>query len=273
MKFDGSTLALTAQDIRPDQAQRQLYKGMMNSVIGKFSQRSSFQNTQYVSQAQDIEDLVLAGADIADFQTISDDICEVQTTPTSKHEKNRKTNPIITAFVTSLSRIEMHQNILLLNKSGCCPYYTDTDSLIFSAPKHTTLPFELNGGLGYFKPEYKTPLNGFCCIGKKSYAISSYDNKTETKICGLSLGSKGAKETVTFEDLEMFLLENVPLKKVPQTRTNTKIADRTFSVHKAVRNINVTTSLNFSRILRNGKNGMFTTPYGFNGVEKKTANK
>ncbi len=265
MKFTGSPLELRAEDINPDPTQRYLYKSMMNSVIGKFSQRLNFPKTQYVCNAQNIEDLLQTGAEITDFQTISDDICEVQTNPTCTPQKNRKTNPIITAFVTSLSRIEMHQNILLLKKKNCCPIYTDTDSLIFTAPKNTVLPFELNGGVGYFKPEYNG-LNGFCCIGKKSYAVYTQTKETETKVCGLSFVSKATKFSVSFDDFENFLSKNIPLQSIPQTRTHVHNSSDEFAVRKTMQRIRISTGLNFSRVLRNGNGatGMFTTPYGYN---------
>ncbi len=263
MKFGESSLELRQEDLNPNSSLRQLYKCMMNSVIGKFSQKPDFPDTQYVSSAQDIEHLFKIGEEIVDFNTISEDICEVQTAPPLINRKNRKTNPVITAFVTSLSRIDMHQNILLLEKSLCCPLYTDTDSIIFSAPKGACLPFQLNAGLGFFKPEFKSSLNGFCCIGKKSYTVSTKDN-TETKVCGLSFAGERTKFAVSFSDFEDFLKKKTATKKIPQTRT-LKTAFP-LSVTQVIRDVQLSSTLNFSRILKQDEKRMYTIPYGLNDV-------
>ncbi len=263
MKFDGSSLELRPNDITPNSRQRQLYKSMMNSVIGKFAQKSNFPQTQYVSNAEDIDNLFKTGETIVDFQTIADDICAVQTTsPVLKDKKNRKTNPIITAFVTSLSRIDMHENILRLEKSHCCPLYTDTDSLIFTIPTGQPLPFELNIGLGSFKPEYEL-ITGFCCIGKKSYAINKglTETETEAKVCGLSFVSRSTESAVSFDDFENFLQKQIPLKKVQQTRTFK--STNPFSIKKSVTEIEIASKLNYSRVLRTRDRKLYTTPYGY----------
>ncbi len=265
MGFTGS-LKLGPLDINPDSQQRLLYKNMMNSVIGKFSQKMNFAQTKYVSSSAEIDALFEADDKIVDFQTISRDICEIQLAPAEygrHHMDSRKTNPIITAFVTSLSRIDMHKNIVLLANRKMCPLYTDTDSIIFSMPKGRTIPFELNGGLGFFKPEHQTPLNGFCCIGKKSYVVSTFAGESETKVCGLSFTSQAAKETLDFSDFESFLTKKKPPQKVRQTRTRI-VSKPNISVTKDISEIQIPTHLNFSRSLKN--NGNRTEPYGFTNV-------
>ena len=262
MKFEGTCLALRPQDIDPNPIKRQVYKGMMNSIIGKCAQKSNFPQTKYVSQAEQIEDILGAGDEIVDFQTLSQDICELEIGRTTEsNNKHRKSNPIITAFVTSLSRIDMHKNILLLDKNHCSPYYTDTDSLIFSVPKTTTLPFELNGGLGYFKPEYREPITGFCCIGRKSYVVCTKAEETEMKICGLSFQSHVTQSAVSFRDFERLVREKVPLKKVPQSRTYKRRT--TLGVYKTIKNVQIPSGLNFNRSIKSANNQIFTVPYGY----------
>ena len=83
MQYQDTGLELSASDLSPNEAQRQLYKKMMNSVIGKFSQKECYPNTRYVSKSKDIDSLLEAGEeDIVDFHTISEDVCELQTIPT-----------------------------------------------------------------------------------------------------------------------------------------------------------------------------------------------
>ena len=264
MGFTETNLELTAQNLEPDPLQRKLYKNIMNSVIGKFSQRQSYPNTKYVSRAEEIDQIICDGhEEIVDFRTIGSDICELTTSPLNQKRKtaNRKTNPIITAFVTSLSRIDMHQNMDLLRQNQFYVLYTDTDSIIFFGKKKRHLPFEINGGLGYFKHEYKEPLNGFCCIGKKSYAVSSKTSTTHAKVCGLCFDSKQAERAISFKDFENFLCKNIPIAPVPQSRTEQTATP--FSIRKVVRNIHLPVSLNYNRVLKRRNDFLYTEPYGY----------
>ncbi len=270
MSFNNTPFELSAETLEPNTHLRALYKGMMNSIIGKFAQRDHYPTTQYVSEAEQIDKIFLEGKEeITNFQTIGTDICELQTCPRLVSNKtNRKGNPIITAFVTSLSRIEMHKNILLLKAKEFRPLYTDTDSLAFIGKKGKPVPFEINGGLGYFKQEYKGELTGFCCIGKKSYSVSSSNEKTEMKICGLSFQSEKAQSAVTFSELETFLTTKVFPRAVPQSRTEriTLPSERItlpFSIRKIVKNVRIPSTLNFNRSLRKKKNVSYTEPYGY----------
>ncbi len=264
MQFSNTGLELTNGNLKPDKNLRTLYKSMMNSIVGKFSQRETYPNTKYVSGPEEIEEIFLKGREeIRNFQTIGSDVCELQISPLRQETKeNRKSNPIITAFVTSLSRIDMHQNILLLKKAQFDVLYTDTDSLIFTGKTETPLPFETNGGLGYFRPEYEN-LSGFCCIGKKSYAVTStVDKKTEMKVCGLSFESQEAQSAISFTDFKNFLEQNsMRPKTVPQSRTNHTTLP--FSVQKVIKQVQIPTTLNYNRILKKECNYFVTEPYGF----------
>ncbi len=264
MRFSGTSLELKPTDVTYNPTQRQLYKNMMNSIIGKFSQRQHFANTKYVSTAEEIEEVLeTTGEEIIDFQTISEDICELQTAAAINDVKkhvNRKANHIITAFVTSLSRIDMHKNIELLRKQNFYPLYTDTDSIIFGGGKNLSLPFELNGGLGYFKHEGPSAPNGFCCIGKKSYAVS-FGKETDVKVCGLSFSAYRTKSSVKLEEFENFLRKKTPLQPVLQTQTRKA---NIFSVTKKVSHVKIPSNLNFGRVLRNDARRMYTEPFGFN---------
>ena len=267
MGFVGTNLELKPEVLKPDSTQRQLYKNMMNSIIGKFSQRQCFTNTRFVQSSEEIDDLLDAGKEtITDFHTISNDICELQTTPrTCQKMENRKGNPILTAFVTSLSRIDMHKNIMFLKKKQFRVLYTDTDSLIFCGKKGNPIPFDLNCGVGSFKHEFREKLTGFCCIAKKSYVVTT-TRETETKVCGLSFSSTQAKNSISFDAFEKFLNDKIPLQAVPQTRTRKSSVP--FSVQKRVTYIKPPTSLKYSRVLQTQPDRMFTVPYGFTEPKK-----
>ncbi len=272
MGFIGSDLELTQFSQNPDASKRSLVKNMMNSIIGKFAQRQNFPKTKYVSNSESIDEIFEKGEEeIVDFKTVTESICELQTIPRIsdvpfEKRENRKGNPIITAFVTSLSRIDMHKNILLLTQNKFQVLYTDTDSIIFAGPQNKRLPFDINAGLGFFKPEYSEPLTGFCCIGKKSYAINFQSQRSEAKVSGLSFTSQETKTSATFSDFKNLLETNTGLNPVPQARAKNSAIP--LSVQKVIRYVQIPSTLNFNRVLRKTDKEMYTEPYGYKNDEK-----
>ncbi len=268
LEFHNSPLEI--EHFHPNETKRKLFKSFMNSCIGKFAQKQSFPNSTFVRSAEDIDEMVQSGEEITNFTVLGDSICRVETA--AKQDRNipdRKSNPIITAFVTAYSRIDMHRHILKLQTHGFCPIYTDTDSLIFCGPKEKTIPLPTQSIFGHFKEEFKdTELEAFCCIGKKNYALSLKEDgreKTVFKIRGMSFQSKSTSSEISFQDFKRFLdVTNVKnpetMQRITQSRLNTN--KTTFEVSKNLVKITPATSVNFHRVLR-PKNLYKTEPYGY----------
>ncbi len=242
----------------------------MNSLIGKFCQRSKYPSTEYVTDSDQIDNILASGREITNFTTISPYLCELEIDETKTNTRkllNRKANPILTAFVTAFSRIDMHQYIISLSKANFLPMYTDTDSLIFCGPETTPLPLPISQKLGDFKHEYKKVLTGFCCIGKKNYAISMKEGSTEKEICdykvrGLSLKSHECRSKLSFSDFEDFLRRKTETMdvRIPQSRLQKN--KNSSSITKKIVNVRLATKLNFSRILTQTEHFQ-TVPYGY----------
>ena len=270
MNFHGTNLELQRNDIESNSHKRKLYKRFMNSCIGKFAQQKQFPETKFVRSAEEIDKILEDGEIITDFNTIGESVCRVETEPGSEKKCNRfdrKANPIITAFVTALSRIDMHKNIVLLVEKGFTPLYTDTDSLIFFGPTEKNIPLATSPILGDFKEEFNKTLRSFCCIGKKNYAVTmaSEKNMEETvlKVRGLSFHSKTASNKICFNDFKKFLSrQSETLPVIPQTHL--KLKKNPHSVSKEVRHMRIATQLNFGRVLTKSIN-YTTVPYGFKG--------
>ncbi len=252
-------------DIVPNQQKRQMYKNFMNSTVGKFSQRSSYANTSFVTSAQDIEH-ILQEQSINDFSVLGEDVCEVQTKNVTSPSPCRKTNPVIGSFVTALSRIDMHKHIIALKNKGFLPHYTDTDSLIFSGDTTKDIPLPISQNFGDFRKEYSDP-SAFCCIGKKNYAIalnvedrSNQNRNPILKVRGLSLTGKNAQAVVNFATFEHFLQKkSQTVTSIPQMRLK---KSKSFEVSHKITHVKLATDLNFNRILT--KSPHFTTlPYGY----------
>ncbi len=269
LQLTGTHLELTESNLSPNKQKRQMYKNFMNSTIGKFSQRPAYTTTTFVSTAEEIDNVLEEHA-INDFTVLGDDICELQTSTSTRATPCRKTNPVISSFVTALSRIDMHKYIIHLAKHKYVPAYTDTDSLIFFGgpeKKDKTVPLPISPKFGDFREEYSShTLSGFCCIGKKNYAVSlnkkEADNHgTLLKVRGLSLKAKNAQASVNFQTFKNFLTNNSrPPPSIPQQRLITK--SKSFEISRKVTNIKLATDLNFNRILTNSAH-YTTLPYGY----------
>ncbi len=259
-----NSLNLTEDMLEPNDLKRRQYKGLMNSLIGKLSQKSSFPQTKYVTTPEEIDATFSNGnKKISDFLPISDDLCELvieEETADSKRKPNRKTNPVLGAFVTALSRIDMHKQIMILVADGMVPMYTDTDSLVFFGPKNRAPPFKMTGNLGDFRKEYQSEAQSFCCIGKKNYAIS-FDREDRQrpvlKVCGISFKSEASQNAVSFEDFKNFLRDKIP-PKIPQHRLYKKRS----SVCDKIVAVKLATTLNYNRVLTTSPNCQ-TLPYGY----------
>ncbi len=233
----------------------------MNSTVGKFCQRIGYTNTTYVSSAQEIEDLVQNQHAINDFTVLGEKVCEIQTLTPKVESQCRKTNPVIGSFVTALSRIDMHKHIITLKNHGYLPHYTDTDSLIFSGPKMRQVPLPISPKFGHFRKEYENP-TGFCCIGKKNYAVSLLDNQnTVLRVRGLSLKAKSMQAAVQFETFKDYLTKNSKeVTLIPQQRL---IKERqSFKISRKITHIKLASDLHFNRILTKSAN-YTTLPYGY----------
>ncbi len=237
----------------------------MNSLIGKLSQKTSFPKTKYVQSAEEIQGTFNAShQNITDFMLLGNSVCELQI----EEEKdvsctpipNRKTNPILGAFVTALSRIDMHKQIMTLVAHDLVPAYTDTDSLIFFGKKNKPLPFQMSGSLGDFRREYSCEPQSFCCIGKKNYALTFEPKdrqETVLKVRGISFKSEVSQKAVSFEDFQRFLENKIP-PKIPQNRLYKKKT----SVRNQIVPVKLATTLTFNRLLLASPNYK-TIPYGY----------
>ena len=118
--------------------------------------------------------------DISDFHIMNDDIMEVEFKNSPDFEPlSKKTNVVIASFCTAWARLKLW---FLMHKLGTRVIYHDTDSVIFSANPHESLP-KLGNYLGELTDELtcknigckKKTCNGhwiveFISCGPKNYS-------------------------------------------------------------------------------------------------------
>ena len=197
---------------------RTLSKMMLNSMWGKFGQRSN------KTQVKEFDDPKKFSAfhesdkvDIRYVSVLTEDRVEIH----YKHQVeddpvSPNLNIFVAAFTTCWARLRLYSTLDLLQERVI---YMDTDSVVF-----TSLPGQENPPLGDYLGEFKSELDGddyiseFVSGGPKNYGYSTSKGKTECKVRGFSLNTRGL-EQLNYEVLRQNVLNEIqqPLQKARQT--------------------------------------------------------
>ncbi len=229
MEFSNSPLQLEENSFKQNLEAREHIKLLLNSALGKFNQKNTNIASKLVRTTAEIEELFKeCGDSIVDFNDISSSICQVHF-KTNTPIKSRQRNPTILAFVTARARISLHKNIMHLVANNCQPFYTDTDSILFSAPTRN-IPLDIGLSFGSFKHELgeNTKIKSFRAYGRKHFYLSyQRENKEDdmmVKVAGLTLNSHIAKK-----DFQEVLVSPKPqirqIRNIFQKYTHTKSAE------------------------------------------------
>lgn len=91
--------------------------------------------------------------------------------------------------VTSLSRIHLAENMLVITRAGGSLVYADTDSIVYVAPRDLLAEAGMIDSVtfGKFKNEYKRPLAAWCALGPKCYTVVFDNGEQEVKCKGVPL--------------------------------------------------------------------------------------
>ena len=110
---------------------RSISKLCLNSLWGKFDQRSNMSQTKYVTEVSEFYEILLNDKlDNINFQFINDDM--VQMTYNFKDQfvdNSKNTNVYIACFTTSHARLMLYNKLDYLNEKVL---YFDTDSIIYA---------------------------------------------------------------------------------------------------------------------------------------------
>ena len=164
---------------------RSISKLCLNSLWGKFGQRSNMSQTKYVTEVSEFYEILLDNKlDNINFQFINDDMVQMSYNFKDQFVDNSKnTNVYIACFTTS------HARLMLYNKSDCLKekvLYFDTDSIIYADDGTKNI------GTGDMLGDMTDKISGkkissFVSTGPKSYSFKYGDNEQKSAIKGLTL--------------------------------------------------------------------------------------
>ena len=164
---------------------RSISKLCLNSLWGKFGQRSNMSQTKYVTEVSEFYEILLDDKlDNTNFQFINDDM--VQMTYNFKDQfvdNSKNTNIYIACFTTSHARLMLYNKLDYLKEKVL---YFDTDSIIYVDDGTKTV--KTGDMLGDMTNELSgEKITNFTSTGPKSYSFKYGDKNEKSAIKGFTL--------------------------------------------------------------------------------------
>lgn len=197
---------LCAKDIEVNPSKRQISKLFLNSLWGKFGQRSNLPQTSIVTDHKALSRLMFSPCfDISEINMINDETAIVNWKHAKGHHKaNKNTNIFLACFTTAYARLELYK--LLDGLQERC-FYHDTDSVIFVSKKGDWNP-PLGDYLGELTSEVPdgTHITEFVSAGPKTYGYKLNTGETVLKVKGITLNVAN-RQVINFESLKDLVLD------------------------------------------------------------------
>ena len=202
-------IRLERENIQKNPGLRTLAKLMLNSMWGKFGQRTDKTQVKEFDSVQDLHDFLESEKNEVTHVGVGDcnDIAEVRFKVSNEDEiSSPNLNIFIACFTTCWARLKLYNALQLLGERVL---YFDTDSVVFVSEPGSVDP-PLGNYLGDFKDEL--PLGDhiveFVSGGPKNYAYRTFKGKHECKVRGFTLDSTGSRY-VNFNVLKQNVLDDI----------------------------------------------------------------
>ena len=204
---------------------RCMAKLCLNSLWGKFGQRSNFKQTKYISSDREFYSIINDDkVNEVSWRILNEDILEVVFDLRDDCVKeSTNTNIAIASFTTCWARLKLYSVLETLNDQVL---YFDTDSIIYvydeENPNHKMV--ETGDYLGDLTNELDADdhIVEFVSTGPKCYAYTTNNGKFCCKVKGFSLNSSNSKY-INFEQMKKMvygtLSEIVDIKDRKITRS------------------------------------------------------
>ena len=158
---------------------------MLNSFWDKFAQRPNLTKTEQIDEPQVFFDYLT-----------SDEIIEIRYEHGDKFvQPNPNTNVVIAAFTTAYARLQLYDELDMLQERVLC---YGTDSVIYLSQPGQPEP-QLGNYIGNLTDELGGEhITVFASGGPKNYCYKTNGGKTEVKVRGITLDCR-AQQKVNFE--------------------------------------------------------------------------
>ena len=216
--YDHEHIRLDIDRIKKNEGLRQCAKLQLNTLYGKFGQKTHMKETKFVSDVGPLYNILSdRRKKVLDFHVMSDNMMQVEFEVDKLFQQlNLKTNVVLAAMCTSWARLELWT---VMHTLGSRVLYHDTDSIIYlikqgDQPLHTgdflgDLTDELS--CAKLKCKKETTCTGhwideFVSCGPKNYAYRLNTEEVCCKIRGFSLNHRGGL-VLNFNTMKQALFE------------------------------------------------------------------
>jgi hypothetical protein len=205
-------IILDKTQIKYNAAKRGLSKLCLNSLWGKFCERSDRSQTQIITEPQELyRFLVTPGIEVTTLLFAGDSVCWVTWRHASEADVPilRHTNDVIGSYVTAGGRIHLYSYLDTLQERAL---YSDTDSVLYIQPRDGAALVTTGDCLGAMTSELQPDeyIAEFVCAGPKNYAFRSCNTVTgaSTTVCkvrGFTL-NYSASQLLNFDSIKQMIL-------------------------------------------------------------------
>ncbi|KAE8597395.1 hypothetical protein XENTR_v10005656 [Xenopus tropicalis] len=204
--YEKEGIQLRADKIAVNPTKRQISKLFLNSLWGKFGQRSNLPHTSIVTDPDELFKLAfLPYYELSEVNFINDETAAVNWKYSKeRYTINKNTNIFIACFTTAYARLELYK--LLDRLQERCLYH-DTDSVIFVSKEGDWNP-PLGDYLGELTSEVpnNTHITEFVSAGPKTYGYRLNTGKTTLKVKGITLNVANT-QVINFDSLKDLVLD------------------------------------------------------------------
>ncbi|XP_072041314.1 uncharacterized protein [Amphiura filiformis] len=192
--YENEGIRLDPDNIAKNPGMRSLAKLCLNSMWGKFAQRSNLSKTVIHDDPSEVYKLLTDDTITVDnIRLVNEEVVEVTYKEEGAFAKiNPKTNVVIAAFTTCHARLKLYE---VLEKLGDRAMYQDTDSVVFlSRPGDWEPP--TGDYLGQLTDEVAphdgNHITAFVSGGCKNYYYTTDTGKTTMKVRGITLNARNS---------------------------------------------------------------------------------
>jgi hypothetical protein len=203
---------------------RSFAKMCLNSLWGKFGQRSDIASTELVSSVQRYNDLMFSPRyAVTDVAIVDAKHCKVTyKTMVEYRRDSTKTNAPVACFTTAHARLRLLKGLRAIAKSGMQVLYSDTDSIYYVQDTEKPSPIRLGHNLGDFEDDISGtdehgPVLEFVATAPKSYGYRYRDGKCNVKAKGFTLSIQNA-QSVNFNGYKAMVNDHSKSLTIHETR-------------------------------------------------------
>lgn len=165
-------LKLCSTSLLPNPGLRSLYKNLINTLPGKWSQNNDDCQTLYLTTQEELTDLYYQSTKVLEDIHCYNNICQA-TVRSKKRTVNRSCNTIIAAYTLAYGRICLDQRVKYIESLGGCSHYIDSDCVCYHLPKTISIYENYPFVPGNWHSEIGEGLEAvqFILLGVKNYMV------------------------------------------------------------------------------------------------------